>query len=438
MTFRLNFLAAGSGLVAIALASCGGGTNTYAPSGAGADIASAKSTHVAAPVVSPAFYVSPTGSDSNNGLSASEPFLTLEKAQTAMEGSSTKTTYLLGGTYARSTTLTLGTNDEGESWLGYPGEVPELNGKESTAVGISVGGANITVRWLTIDSYTQSGIEVQNTTGSLIDSNIVQDLSSDGFNEGGIVLIENVSGMTITHNSIYNVGWAGIAVSNGPTDSISNILIAYNKINTTCTKLNDCGAIYAENRNHNTTDAVIQNNVISNYGTTSMTSASKGIYLDDELSFVTVEDNIVYGTGTYGFQIHGGDHNTFKNNIFDISNSIALGLYQYDGSYHNYGMAQNDFTCNIIYSSASSVPSSLWESSTILTGQDPPEVTSNVYWGTIQKLATVNPYADTAPIYGTEDFVNPASGNYNFTSGPPTGCGFTAINTSTVGPLPNN
>src|ERR1700722_19323486 len=59
------------------------------------------------------FYVSPTGSDSGNGSSA-HPFATLAKAVTEMEQSgSIKTTYLEGGTYSLSSTISLGSADNG-------------------------------------------------------------------------------------------------------------------------------------------------------------------------------------------------------------------------------------------------------------------------------------------------------------------------------------
>jgi len=73
-------------------------------------------------VVSPAFYVSPTGDDANSGTSMSEPFRTLEKARdTARASTTTKTVYLLEGIYERTETLELLSADQGQSWLGYPG-----------------------------------------------------------------------------------------------------------------------------------------------------------------------------------------------------------------------------------------------------------------------------------------------------------------------------
>jgi hypothetical protein len=82
----------------------------------------------------PAFYVSPSGNDSAPGTLA-QPFLTLQKAQSAMQGSaSIKTTYLRAGTYALSastatsncdggmgsTAIDLGSADSGETWSYYP------------------------------------------------------------------------------------------------------------------------------------------------------------------------------------------------------------------------------------------------------------------------------------------------------------------------------
>jgi parallel beta-helix repeat protein len=57
----------------------------------------------------------------------------------------------------------------------------------------------------------------------------------------------------------------------------------------------------------------------------------KAIYLDDMSSNITVTKNIVYGSGWYGIQYHGGDHITVNNNIFDISRARQVGFYQTAG-----------------------------------------------------------------------------------------------------------
>ncbi|MHA4809506.1 carbohydrate binding domain-containing protein [Flavitalea flava] len=83
------------------------------------------------------FYVSPSGNDSNPG-SLSQPFLSLEKARTAVRAINTSMTgniyvYLRGGNYQLDSTLKF---DEGDSGSGgydviysaYPGETPAISG----------------------------------------------------------------------------------------------------------------------------------------------------------------------------------------------------------------------------------------------------------------------------------------------------------------------
>ncbi len=88
-----------------------------------------------------AYYVATTGSDTNDG-SAQHPFLTLEKAQTAVQSLVTSGgvpaggwyVYLRAGVYQRTATLTLTSSDSGPSssrpitWAAYPGEIVRLTG----------------------------------------------------------------------------------------------------------------------------------------------------------------------------------------------------------------------------------------------------------------------------------------------------------------------
>jgi hypothetical protein len=69
--------------------------------------------------LAPGFFVSPGGDDGNPGT-LDQPFLTLARCQTAMQGSVNKTCYLRAGIYNMSSTLTLGFQDQGETWTYYP------------------------------------------------------------------------------------------------------------------------------------------------------------------------------------------------------------------------------------------------------------------------------------------------------------------------------
>jgi len=429
---------------ATVVAGTGGTTGSGGTTSSGSSQASTTKTPASAPqLISPAIYVSPTGSDSNNGQSASAPFLTLEKAQTAMQGSSTKVVYLMGGTYARTTMLWLTTADAGESWLGYPEQTPILDGGGTLATAIAVEGNNITIRWLTIQNVVNTGILAGNAvssgggggvSGVLIDSNTIKNIYSTGWSQAAIRAYGFNNGR-ISHNLIRNANYCGIIVlaSSGSTQIITNLTIEYNAIYDTMKTVADGGAIYVQDVPHLSTGITINNNIIGNYG--SPTNQSKAIYFDDEMSNVTAKNNIVYGTGSFAFQIHGGNNNVFENNIFDISGAAQLGIYQYSSGNPNYGMSGNVITCNIVYSS-SAPPYSLWYSE-LQSNDVPPTVSKNLYWDTSAALHNTGSVVDALPTVGNPDFVNPSQANYAFASTPPSFCAFAPIDTSQVGPVPN-
>ena len=331
-------------------------------SGSGGSVASSTASSSSGSSVSgPAYYVSPGGSDANDGLSPAAPFQTLEKAQAAMRASaSIKTTYLMGGTFARAAVLTLDAADSGEAWLAAPSSAPVLDGGGTTAEAFAVtGGSNITIRWLTLQSFASIGILGEGVSGLAIDSNTIQNIASTEFNQGGVVILGDAADVTITHNLVKKSNYAGIMAANSAGNTRSNLHIESNAVEDVCLSVADCGALHADDRSHSATGTVISHNVVGNYGPTG--NMTKAIYLDDEESNVTVQYNIVYGTGEWALQIDGGDHDVFQNNIFDITGATQLGLYQDDGSAApNYGMAGNVFSCNIVYSS-SAPPSSLWQ-----------------------------------------------------------------------------
>ena len=351
-----------------------------------------------------------------------------------MQASSIKATYLMGGIYTRTTPLNLGPADSGESWLGYPGQTPVLDGADTVNTAISIfEGNDISIRWITIQNFALNGISANAVSGVLIDSNTIQNIHSDAWAQGAMVLAGYTNGR-VSHNVIQNVQYDGILAASWEGNTITNLVIEGNAIYNTCISIADCGGIYAVDLAHTSTGIVINNNVVSNYGTS--TNASKAIYLDDELSNATVENNIIRGTGTYAFQIHGGDHNVLRNNIFDISGATTLGLYQASAASNpNYGMSDNAFTCNIVYSS-NTPPSSLWVYM-VQPIDAPPAVSNNLYWDTTVALPNTGSIVDTLPTVANPDFVNPSQANYTFGSTLPSFCAFAPIDSSQVGPVPN-
>jgi hypothetical protein len=329
------------------------------------------------------FYVSPNGSDSNAGTLAS-PFATLAHAQQAMEGSSIKTTYVEAGTYHLTSTLTLTSADNGETWQNYPGDgydkaIIDLSGltfndpgtpSGSTTTGILIqGGNNITINGLTISGggFLGSGITVHGGSeyfgteyantgaahGDTITNCIVYNLGQAANDVApyvyyaGIVAAGDVQNTTITNDVVHDVGGVGIEIDvYNPNNGANNCLVANNvlyKLNT-YPGAGDSGGIYFRDTTGTSTGWAIENNFIRDYGPTQ--SASHAIYLDDYASNVTVSGNVIAansGGGGNPIQIHLGSDNHITGNIIDLNYAEPIAWYQTTGS-------GNTFTGNIIIS----------------------------------------------------------------------------------------
>ena len=120
----------------------GGTTVTGGTTAVGGSIPTGGTTATGGTTVSLAafsFYVSPTGSDSNDGATAATPWNTLERARDYIRSSNLNNTatgdivvYLRGGTYPRTTTFTLTSADSGPNgnymvYRAYPGEIPVID-----------------------------------------------------------------------------------------------------------------------------------------------------------------------------------------------------------------------------------------------------------------------------------------------------------------------
>jgi hypothetical protein len=80
----------------------------------------------------------------------------------------------------------------------------------------------------------------------------------------------------------------------------------------------DGSAIYLQDANTTTTNILISNNFIRDYGTDTSSDQRRGIYLDDGLSNATISGNIIAGLGAYAFQYHGGHNDIITGNIIDL------------------------------------------------------------------------------------------------------------------------
>ncbi len=282
------------------------------------------------------YYVSPSGSDSNPGTLAA-PFATLAHAQQAMEGSSIKTTYVEAGTYNLGSTLTLTAADNGESWDYYPAngvDTAVLNGGGSLQTVIELDASNVTINGLTIENYANFGIHYDG--GSTI-SNItiancnIGDSTATGTWQSGAVFIDNVNGITISHNYIHDVQSEGIALfAFNPGDVLDNVSIDGNVVLNAVQGMTDGGAIYVSDHDgYHGTNTSITNNYVAGYGSAASSRAA-GIYLDDSASYWQVTGNVVgppnpaspnSSQSDYAFEVNNGIHNNISNNVVDLGST---------------------------------------------------------------------------------------------------------------------
>ena len=317
-----------------------------------------------------AFYVSPNGHDSNNG-SLNYPFKTLERARDTMRSCTIKTVYLRLGEYARSQTFILDSNDNGQKWLNYPGDPINsaiLNGNGIQDVIDILGGSDIIIEGLLVKNYTSRGIGVHggkgwgnaapyfNQTYSAAKNNIIRNniveagiVPAPGWDRAGINTQGTVPNTQIINNVVRNTTGYGIGIwSLQAGDDISGTEVKNNALLNTCSTVNDGAAIYTNDRTAASTNVLIENNFIRDYG--QFANFVRAVYLDDRASNTIVRGNIIAGTGRQPILLHGGNNNQVTGNIIDIGNSGKMSVLNYAISGTS-TMTGNKFTGNIIISS---------------------------------------------------------------------------------------
>ena len=141
-----------------------------------------------------------------------------------------------------------------------------------------------------------TGIHLENSADNLIDSNTV-----DGSGRWGIDLFPT-DGVSLTGNTVSN-----------------------NILRNTSQQTNDTGAIYSyagTNPSYVKENTVITGNRIENVGSLLRDAsgnyklgATQGIYMDDQVSAVTMTNNVIESTGSGIFLCHGCKSNSASNNV---------------------------------------------------------------------------------------------------------------------------
>ena len=388
------------------------------------------------------FFVAPNGNDANPG-SIDAPFATLAAAQRAMRSSGIRTTFVRGGVYILTSPLILTTADNGERWSYYPPDGVDsafLDGADLIAGGIIEleGTSNVVIDGLSIFHFVDYGI-FGTSTGTVNGGNNIIVYCDIGYNSitswsSAGIAINSMPNTIIASNYVHDVGSQGIAVyAYSPGQSINGDLIMQNVVLRAVTRKSDGGAIYTNMHNGNQADSVsIFDNFVADQGAPG-TWGVHGIYVDDLSSNVNVFNNIVRApapnTGTtsiYGvnavsaFFVTNGNNDVFTNNIVDLGSSgtesVAIFAFatseSIDVSMH--GDAVYD---NIIISSSSGplrTANSAQNGYAYFEDINDPKgydytIGSNLYWNYTPGGSVFSngfPFSDTHPFYVNPAFTN--------------------------------
>lgn len=205
------------------------------------------------------------------------------------------------------------------------------------------------------------------TKNVFVNNNIVQ---SGGYvypNAVGVISFQ-ASDISITHNDIADFRYSGVSLGwtwgykDNPSKRNS---VKFNHIHHLgWGMLADMGGVYNLGPSEGT---VISDNVIhhvdsSDYG-------GWGLYLDEGSSRILIENNLVYACDSAAFQLHYGEENIVRNNIFARNPRAQLQASKVDGR------PALEFTNNLIYWDSGVLGVDKWQRINLV-------IDNNLYWFT--------------------------------------------------------
>jgi hypothetical protein len=127
-------------------------------------------------------------------------------------------------------------------------------------------------------------------------------------------------GARVENNRVDGSGGAGIRFS-----GLANSVVARNTVNSYCTRLSDCGAIYTwagYGQRYATQASTVEHNRVLSAGSSDI-HAVAGIYLDDHTRGVHVHHNMIAGAPT-GIFVHNGSDMTIEDNRIWLSGLTGI------------------------------------------------------------------------------------------------------------------
>ncbi len=169
-------------------------------------------------------------------------------------------------------------------------------------------------------SWWQSAPE-QVSIGNKVSHTLIEDCGKQFYGAIGIWggLIANT---IIDHNEIRDMPYTGISIgwmwNPSPTPCRENTINA-NHIHHIMNKLSDGGGIYCLGLQPNSR---ISNNLIHDVTVNAGRAESNGMFLDEGITDLIVENNIVYNIARSPLRFHKAFHNTVRNNVFVCGDDI--------------------------------------------------------------------------------------------------------------------
>ena len=196
--------------------------------------------------------------------------------------------------------------------------------EDTAGIGIAASGSvNLTIADSTLRRTGEDAIQGM-ATGTATDAdglqvlgNTIEDsgvLRVDGINQGlpvrSYAAIYGGPRALIEHNTIRRSGYIGIRF-------MRDSRVLHNTVEDSCLVLNDCAGIYTWGKEPN--NGLVANNLVIGAegnldgAVAGMASAAQGIYLDEDVSGVTVSDNTVTGADN-GVQVHMARQSSIRGN----------------------------------------------------------------------------------------------------------------------------
>ena len=173
-----------------------------------------------------------------------------------------------------------------------------------------------------VEGVEAGGDDSLMTSDCVIRKNHIHDCGKR-YEAGCGILVIHAANNEISENEIHSLAYSGISVGwvwgYNDSSTFGNIIRGNHIYNIGNGRLSDMGAIYTLGRQNGT---VISENRV--HDVKCLEYGAWGIYLDEGSSHITVENNVVWGTGKESMHIHWGTDNTVRNNVFFSDQCAAV------------------------------------------------------------------------------------------------------------------